>query len=48
MRKMKFETEKAQGNRVVLDMDYQLSSGKGIAADNFFISLSLAKELLKQ
>lgn len=46
--KMNNVPEKEQGKRVVLEMVDGLSSGYGITADNFFTSLAVAKELLKE
>ena len=40
--------EKEQGKRVEIDLVQQLGTGYGITTDNFFTSLSLAKELLLQ
>ena len=39
--------EREQGKRVVMDLVRGLGPGYGITTDNFFTSLSLAKELLK-
>lgn len=40
--------EKEQGQRVVLDLTKDLGNGYNITTDNFFTSLKLGKELLKQ
>ena len=42
------QTEKNQGKRVVLDLVTGLGQGYGITCDNFFSSLSLARELKSQ
>ena len=43
-----FAPEKKQGQRVVLDLVKGLGQGYGVACNNFFTSLELAKELTKQ